>query len=57
MTDKNQSDIKTFNNHIYDMLTKLTDAINKKYNQEEQLKGISCKLWTYEDHLNKMSTK
>ena len=55
MTDKHHSNIKALNNHISDILEKLTDASSKTDKQEEQITDISSKLSTYEDRLEKMS--
>ena len=57
MTDKYHSDTKTLNDHISYMLTKLTDTSSKIDKQEEELAGISSKLSSYEDRLDKLSIK
>ena len=46
MTDKHHSDTKTLNEHIYDMLTKLTNTSSNIDNHEEKLLEISFKLQT-----------
>ena len=57
MPEKHHSDMKTMNDHISSMLTKLTDTNFKTENQEEQLTDISSKLSNYEDRLDKLSIK
>ena len=57
MTGKHHSDMKTLNDQISDMLTKLTDTSSKTDNQEEKLTDISSKLSNYEDHIEKLSIK
>ena len=57
MTNEHQSDTKTVNDNISDMLQKLTAANYKKSKHEEQFTDISSKLSYYEDRLNKMSIK
>ena len=57
MTEKHQSDMKTLNEHISTMLTKLTNTSSKIDKQGEQLTDISFKLSTYEDRLDKNSIK
>ena len=49
--------MKALNDHITDMLTKLTDTHSKTDNQEEKLTEIASKLSTYEDRLKKLNTK
>ena len=57
MTDKHHSDMKTLNEHISDMLTKLTNTSYKTENQEEQLTDILSKLPIFGDCLEKISIK
>ena len=57
MTDKDHSDMKTLNEHIYDMLTKLTNPRSKTDKQEEQLTDISSKISNYEERNEKLSIK
>ena len=57
MTEKHHYDMKTLNDHIYAMLTKVTDTSSKIYKQEEELIEISSKLSNYEDLLKRMSIK
>ena len=57
MTDKYHYDMKTLNEHISNMLTKLTDTSPKIDKHEEQLTDISFKPSNYEDRLEKMSIK
>ena len=57
MTDKHHSDMKTLNDHISDMLTKLTKTSSKTDKQEEELREISSNLSTYEDRLDTLILK
>ena len=56
-TDKHYYNTKTLNEHISDMLTKLTNIGSKIDKQEEKLTDIPSKLSNYEDLLNKLSIK
>ena len=47
MSDKHHSDTNTLNEHISDMLTKLTNTSSKIDKQEEELADISSKLSIY----------
>ena len=51
VNDKHNSDMKTLNNRISAMITKLTDTSSNTYKQEKQPKDISSKLSTYEGRL------
>ena len=57
MTDKHHSDMKTLNDQISSMLTKLTNTSSKSDKQEEKLTENSSQLSTYEDRLEKLSIK
>ena len=57
MTDKHHSDMKTLNEQISVMFTKLTDKSSKIDNQEEKLTDISSKLSIYEERIYELSIK
>ena len=48
--------MKALNNHISDMLEKVTDTSSKIDNQEEKTTDISSKLSNHEDYLEKLNT-
>ena len=55
MTDKHHSYMKALNDHISDIIAKLSNTSFNTDNQEKQLTDISSKLSTYEDILEKLS--
>ena len=57
MTDKHHSDMKNLNEHIADMLTKLTNSGSNINKHEEQLTDISSKISSYEDRIEKLIIK
>ena len=54
MNDKHHSDMKALNNHISEMLAKITDTSSETDKQEEKTTEISYKISTNDDRLEKL---